>query len=212
MNMSGKKMAWIGKFALGGILIWLAGCASVPGKTGTEQVETMDDLVKRTLADLYKQHPEAKEKMAKAVGYSIMTNTITKIPIFGAGGGYGVAISLPGEERTYLQMWRFDIGAGWGARSIRPVLIFHDEKKFKTLIDGEWEFNLGAEASAKVGEKGAAGGGGGAKLVDPGFTPYTITDAGVSATATVGIIRTNPIRLKEVEPSPEAGKAPKEEK
>jgi hypothetical protein len=194
-----KLAAGTGLLVIGFATVWLAGCASVPGKTNAEQVETIDQLVQRTLLDLYKQYPESKENMAKSVGYSIMTNTITKIPLVGAGGGYGVAISLPGGEKTYLQMWRFDLGAGWGARSIRPVLVFHDENKFKELINGEWEFTAGAEAAAKVGETGAAGGGEGGKLVDQGYTPYLITDAGVSATATVGVIRTKPIHLKKAE-------------
>ena len=179
-------------------LVAMSGCASIPGKTGEEQAETIDALVERTLADLYKQEPKAKEAIATSVGYVVMSNKITKIPIVGAGSGYGVAITTRTGEKTYIKMARFDVGGGWGVRSVRPVLIFQDEKKFKDFIDGVWEAQAGAEAAAKVGETGAAGGAGSGDLPgNKGYSVHMITDAGVSATATAGIIRVKPVKLKE---------------
>ena len=76
-------------------------------------------------------------------------------------------------------------------------MIFQDEKKFKGFIDGVWKVQAGAEAAAKVGESGAAGGAGsgdapGAK----GYSIHIITDAGVSATVTMGIIHVSPVTLE----------------
>ena len=176
----------------------MSGCAGIPGATGGEQAETIDALVERTLADLYKQEPKAREAVANSVGYVVMNNKITKIPVVGAGSGYGVAINTRTGEKTYIKMMRFDVGGGWGARSVRPVLIFQDEKKFKDFIDGEWEAQAGAEAAAKVGETGAAGGAGSGDIPgDKGYVVHLITDAGVSATVTVGVIRVKPVTLKE---------------
>jgi lipid-binding SYLF domain-containing protein len=175
----------------------LSGCASIPGTTGEEKAETIDALVERTLADLYRQEPRAREEVANSVGYVVMNNKITKIPIIGAGSGYGVAINTRTGEKTYLKMARFDVGGGWGARSVRPVLIFQNEIKFKDFIDGEWEAQAGAEAAAKVGESGAAGGGGSSNIGDKGYSMHMITDAGVSATVTAGIIRVKPVKLKD---------------
>jgi hypothetical protein len=182
-------------FVLAAVLI--AGCATIPGKTGGEQIETIDALVKRTLDDLYKQFPNTKDEIAHSVGYVVMNNKITKIPVVGAGTGYGVAIDKKTGEKTYLRMSRFDIGGGWGARSLRPVLIFQDEQKFEKITHGTWSGNFGAEAAAKVGESGAAGGGGSGEVgKDKGYTTHVLTDAGVSATFTAGIIRVKPVRLK----------------
>jgi lipid-binding SYLF domain-containing protein len=180
------------------LVINLAGCATIPGTTGEEQAETINALVERTLADLYKQDPKTKGEIVNSVGYAIMNNKITKIPIVGAGSGYGVAINNKTGEKTYIKMARFDIGGGWGARSVRPVLIFQDEKKFKDFINGVWQAQAGAEAAAKVGESGAAGGAGSGDVPGKkGYSVYFITDAGVSATVTVGIIRVKPVKLKE---------------
>src|SRR5262245_61080501 len=152
-----------GRGALGAIVagaLLLAGCASIPGATRQEQLETTTDLVKRTLADLERQYPDAQAPLDSAVGIVVMSNKIVKIPLLGGGAGYGVAIDRAKGDTTYLKMGRFDIGMGWGARSVRPVMLFHDAGKFTKYIDGEWDATIGAEASAKVGEAGAAGGGG----------------------------------------------------
>lgn len=175
----------------------LAGCASIPGKTGPEQAVTIEELETKTLADVQKLHPNTTEELAAAVGYVIMNNKLTKIPIVGVGGGYGVGVDKRSGERTYLKMSRFDIGAGWGARSVRPVLIFHDSTKFAKYVDGEFDASIGAEASAKVGESGAAGGGAGEPAnKDLGYTSYLITDTGVSATASLAIVRVKRVKLK----------------
>jgi lipid-binding SYLF domain-containing protein len=176
----------------------MAGCVSIPGKTGEEQVQTIDELVEKTLSDLYKQDPKTREAIASSVGYAVMNNKITKIPLVGAGSGYGVAIETATGERTYIKMVRFDVGGGWGARSVRPVVIFQSEEKFKDFIKGVWDVQAGAEAAAKVGEAGAAGGAGSGDLPgNKGYTIYFITDAGVSATVTAGIIRVKPVKLKD---------------
>lgn len=179
------------------LMVGMSGCAGIPGKTGDEQAETIDALVERTLGDLYKQEPNTKAEIVNSVGYAIMSNKITKIPVVGAGSGYGVAINDQTGEKTYLKMVRFDIGGGWGARSVRPVLIFQDEKKFKSFTDGVWEVQAGAEAAAKAGEVGTAGGAGSGDLPgNKGYSIHLITDAGVSATATAGVIRVKPVKLK----------------
>jgi hypothetical protein len=176
----------------------LSGCATVPGETREEQVQTIDELVERTLSDLYRQEAETRQEIADSVGYAIMINTIMKVPLVGAGRGYGVAVNNRTGERTYLRMERFDLGGGLGARSERPVVIFQQELKFKDFIDGTWSANAGAEAAAKVGEAGAAGRVGSGDLPgDKGYSVHLITDAGVSATLTVGVIRVKPIKLKE---------------
>jgi len=186
-----RLLAAVGAIMLAGA----SGCASIPGNTGEEQAENVDALVERTLADLYKQDQATREAIAGSVGYAVMSNKITKIPFVGAGAGYGVAIETATGKKTYLEMTRLDVGMGWGARSLRPVAIFTDAKVFKDMTDGEWEAQAGAEAAAKVGEGGAAGGAGGGPG-KKGYTLHVITDAGVSATATAGVVRLKPMKLK----------------
>ena len=176
-------------------IIYTASCATIPGDTGEQQAIEIDSLVTRTLADLEKQEPKTKDEIAQSVGYVIMNNKLTKIPLVGVGAGYGVGVDTRTGERTYLRMRRFDIGAGWGARALRPVMIFQDEEKFRKYVDGEWDATIGAEATAKAGDKGGGGGGSGS-AGQGGYTSYIITDTGVSATASLAVMRVKKVKLK----------------
>ncbi|MEY8213966.1 MAG: hypothetical protein RPR97_05715, partial [Colwellia sp.] len=167
---------------------------SIPGETKAEQIQNIDELVDNTLTDLYEQNPKARAQIKNSVGYAIMNNKITKIPVVGAGAGYGVAVNNKSQRRQYIQMVRFDVGGGWGARSVRPVIIFTDEQVFNDFIDGMWSANAGAEAAAKVGDVGTSSGADTGN--DKGYITYMITDKGVSATVTAGIIRVKAITLK----------------
>jgi lipid-binding SYLF domain-containing protein len=191
-----KSLTLIG-FSLLFPVVGMSGCASIPGKTGEEQSEAIDALAERTLKDLYKQEPKSKEEMGNSVGYAIMKNKFTKIPIVGAGSGYGVAINNKTEEKTYLKIVRFDIGGGYGLRSVRVVLIFQNEKKFEDFINGVWTARAGAEAGAKVKDEAVSGIAGNDNLPsDKGYTIHFIIDEGASATVTVSLIHVKPIKLK----------------
>ena len=86
------------------LLVGIQGCSSIPGESGEEQAESIDSLVERTLADLALQQPGTTDEIASSVGYIVMSNKITKIPIVGAGSGYGVGINTASGEKTYLKI------------------------------------------------------------------------------------------------------------
>lgn len=181
------------------LVLALAGCASVPGATREEQVRNADRLLEQALADVQRRHPASREELARAVGYVVMDNTVTKIPLVGGGQGYGVAVERATGRKTYLRMGRFDFGAGWGVRKVRPVLIFFDPDKFRRFIDGRFEVRLVAEAAAKVGGTGAAGATTGRQGDGTGYAGYLLTDAGMSASWVLGFIRVTPVRLRDAD-------------
>ncbi len=180
------------------VALLLVGCAAIPGASRQQQLQNVEQLLQRSLADVEQQHPQAREELARAVGYAVMDNTLTKIPVFGAGQGYGVAVERVSRQKTYLRMRRFDFGAGWGVRHVRPVLIFFDAEKFQHFIDGDFELRLAAEAAAKVDAVGAAGAVDGARK-ESGYSAYLLTDAGISATWALGFIRVKPVSLKDAD-------------
>lgn len=182
-------------------IFMLGSCAVVPGTTKEEQVHTIEDLHAQTLQALYAQYPQAKAQIEKSVGYVIMENNSLKIPIFGGSKGYGFALNRSTHERTYLRLNRFDVGAGWGVRQTRPILIIYNQEKFDDFISGKWIFTSGGEAAAKAGDIGVAGGGNVSDISSTDsekiYDFYLLTDAGVSATITAAVIRVSPINLKE---------------
>jgi len=191
-----KSLTLIG-FTLLLLVVGMYGCASIPGETGKEQSEAIDALAERTLKDLYKQEPKSKGEISNSVGYATMNNKFMKIPIVGAGSGYGVAINNKTGEKIYLEIVRFDIGGGYGARRVRTVLIFQNEKKFKDFIDGVWSARAGVETGAKVKDEAVSGVAGSDNLPgDKGYSIHFIIDEGASATVTACLIHVKPIKLK----------------
>jgi lipid-binding SYLF domain-containing protein len=176
----------------------VTGCASIPGKTPTEQIASLEKLHVETLDQLYREHPEAREQIKKSAGYVIMDNSVVKIPMFGAGSGYGIAINRIKKTQSYVKMLRLDIGWGGGARHVRPVLIMYDQKEFESFVKGKWIFNSGGEASAKAGDTGSAGRASSDKLeTEKTYDFYLLTEAGVSATFTAAVIHVRDVKIEE---------------
>jgi len=176
----------------------MAGCTSVPGDSPKEQITTIETLHTQTLEELYKEHPEARAQIERSAGYAIMDNSVVKIPFFGAGSGYGIAVNRVTKKKTYIKMVRFDIGWGGGARHVRPVLIVYDQKAFEDFVKGKWIFNSGGEASAKAGDVGSAGRASSEQLETKKiYDFYVLTESGISATFTAAVIHVHPVKIEE---------------
>ena len=76
------------------------------------------------------------------------------------------------------------------------VLVFHDLNKLRDLADGKWHAGATAEAAAKAGDVGAAGSGNTSDLLKQGYSTYVLTDAGISGTATVSVLRAQPYSIE----------------
>ena len=176
------------KLALAFLLVLPLGCRSVPGDTVEEKRAHIDAWVEETLEMLYEEHPQAREQIEQAPGYLVVSQRVVKIPFFGGGGGYGVLVDRDRDRRMYIKLNRMDVGGGWGARNLRVILVIHKPKLLKKAGKSHWSFGGGAEASAKSGESGAAGGMGTGQT-GKDYTIYELTDEGVSVTWTLHALR-----------------------
>ena len=98
------------------VLLWtlvIAGCAKVPGTSHEEKIGVLEEVHDKTLEELYRDEPNAREQITRSAGYAIMDNSIVKVPLVGGGSGYGIAVDNATGRHTYLKMVRFDFGAGW---------------------------------------------------------------------------------------------------
>ncbi|GKS59363.1 hypothetical protein YTPLAS18_28900 [Nitrospira sp.] len=177
------------------VLLMLGACAGGLFGTKDEKRAYFEELEKDTLAELVKQHPQAEHELAESVGYAVAEKKVVKLPLVGGGGGAGVVVEKATHKRSYLRIPEIQFGAGWGGRAEKIVLIFQDIEKLRDLADGTWRAGVQAEAAAKAGDVGAAGGGGTGDLMKKGFTTYVLTDAGVSATATIAVMRAQPYSI-----------------
>ena len=123
--------------------------------------------------------------------------TETKFPIIGTGSGYGVAIHTRTEEKTYLKISEFELGAGLGRKNVRFVIIFQDQAEFNAFATGFWKLKRSLGASSRSTDAGAIAGTENRKgSARRGYSVHYITASGASATATLGIFRARPIKLE----------------
>lgn len=177
------------------LVITVAACAGglVGGKD--EKLAYFDSLETETLAQLMKEQPGTEQELAQSVGYAVIEKRVVKVPVIGAGGGAGVVVEKASGKKSYLRVPELQFGLGWGGRSEKVILIFQDIEKLRSLAGGMWKAGVAAEAAAKAGDIGAAGGGGTGDLMKKGFTTYVLTDAGVSLTATIAVLRAQPYSI-----------------
>ena len=166
---------------LGALLF--SGCAKLSVDEKNSARAKIDLMAETTIKELIKENPAIEEELSKAKGYAVINWKVTKVPVFGAGGGEGVIVDLRSNERVYINVSRFDIGGGWGARSYKNLVITQDETILDKAKSGNFKFEAGAEVSA-----GTAAAGGGSDALNKKITTHVLVDGGGSATATVRVM------------------------
>lgn len=177
------------------LAITVAACAGGLVGSKEDKLAYFESLEKDTLVSLVKQQPGTEQELAQSIGYAVIEKRVVKVPVIGAGGGAGVVVEKASGKKSYLRVPELQFGWGWGGRAEKVILIFQDVEKLRDLADGMWKAGVAAEAAAKAGEIGAAGGRGTGDLMKKGFTTYVLTDAGVSATATIAVLRVQPYSI-----------------
>jgi lipid-binding SYLF domain-containing protein len=165
----------------------LFGCATVPAGEREAKRAELDAMAAATLARAFEAHPESREILERSIGYMVIDMKITKIPVFGGGGGLGVVVDRRDETRSYLKVSRFEIGGGLGAQAYKVIVLFQDDKLLNRVKSGAWYYDAGADLAA-----GAAGTEGRTQGSTGGFEVYRLNESGAVATVTVRVARAKP--------------------
>jgi lipid-binding SYLF domain-containing protein len=162
-----------------------AGLFSAKGDSVEEKRAEVRKQRDEILAKLYATHPEAKEKIEKAVGYGAFNNKNMNLFLLSTGHGYGMVVDKGGKE-AFMAMGALGGGVGLGYKDLSVVFIFKNADVMKKFVESGWQFGGEADAAAKAGDKGAAASKEAA--ADTGanvFEIYQMTDTGVALQATV---------------------------
>jgi lipid-binding SYLF domain-containing protein len=130
-------------------IVILAGCGPKGNLTIAEKRQVVIDMEKETLERLYREAPETKEKIQKAVGYGTFSNANVNLILVSAGGGYGSVIDNTTGKRTYMKMALGGVGLGLGAKDYRVVMIFRDKATLNKFLESGWDFGAHADAAEK---------------------------------------------------------------
>ena len=174
-----------GALALG--LSILLGCAGMTPEEEEAKRAELDQMGEQTIAALMSSEPDAQEALDSSVGHAVIDMTVTKIPWFGAGGGFGVIVDKRTNTRSYVKVSRFEVGGGLGAQKFKVIIFFSDEKLLDTAITGTWHFDAGAEAVA-----GTAAAEGGVAQKGEGYRAFKIVQGGAVATVTIRVAVAQP--------------------
>ncbi|MFC7420692.1 YSC84-related protein [Iodobacter arcticus] len=155
--------------------------SSVEQKTPTERRAMIDHATQETLAQVYKQFPNAKSQIAKASAYAVFRTGGFQAMFVGIGGGDGVAIAA--GKRTYMDMLQGKLGIGLGAKETREVWVFTSNEAYNKFISSGWSASGEAGAAAKAGKAGVQIAG--AKHLAKDVFVYQFTENGLTAEATV---------------------------
>lgn len=178
------------------------GCAGGLVGSKEEKLAYFDSLEKDTLTRLVNEQPGTEQELARSVGYAIIEKKVVKVPVVGAGGGAGVVVDKASGKKSYLRVPELQFGWGWGGRAERVILIFRDAEMLRDLAAGTWNTGSEAELAVKAGDMGAAGAIGAAEsdamadLMRRRVRTYVLTDAGISATVTIGVLRAQPYSIE----------------
>ena len=136
----------------------LFSCATGPLSKSekTQQQDSVRDMANKTLSDLFKTHPAAKDAIAKAPGYAVFSDFGFKVMFLGGAGGSGVAVNKARKQEIFMKMAEFQPGLGLGAAKFRLVFIFETLDAFDNFVTSGWEAGANAMASAKTKTQGGA--------------------------------------------------------
>jgi lipid-binding SYLF domain-containing protein len=165
------------------MIISSTGCGPRGNLTIAEKRQVVIDMEKETLERLYREAPETKEKIKKAVGYGTFSNANVNLILVSAGGGYGSVVDNATGKRTYMKMALGGVGLGLGAKDYRVVMIFRDKATLSKFLESGWDFGAHADAAAKAGETGGELSGEGDVI--SGIEVFSMTETGLALQATV---------------------------
>jgi lipid-binding SYLF domain-containing protein len=161
----------------------LAGCATSKGSTPEEKRQYSLKMRDEALADLYKEMPQVRERVAKAAGYGAFSNIGTNVIFVSTGGGFGVITDNATGKTTYMKMGELGVGLGLGVKDFRAIFVFYDKGAMEKFITSGWEWGGEADAAAKTGDQGGAVSAAG--NLNKGVEVYQITKNGIALSATV---------------------------
>jgi hypothetical protein len=161
----------------------LGACTTIPVDERAAIRQEINQKVDETLTALVNLDPAFQASIDESVGYFVSNVSATKIPVVGGGYGIGVLYDKKEGSRTYMNVSRFDFGAGLGATKFRVLILFDDLDVMERFRMGTWSAGFGAESN--VGTRNA----GVYSSVGDGYSIHFSSEAGASAVLTARVIR-----------------------
>lgn len=174
----------INQCVLIGIVFLVTGCSNLDDEQRSIRRQDVNGMANNTVHNLIEQDGRLKKSFKESLAYLVVNMKVTKVPAVGVGGGEGLLLIKAEKKPIFYRVQRFDLGAGWGARSYKVLVLLHSQDVINKLKDGHWVFDIGGEASVgSAAMEGASSG------IIPEYSVHILSDGGVSASITARAIR-----------------------
>jgi hypothetical protein len=180
INTLKKNSGW---FTVLLVLVLLGSCRTIPLEDRAPARIAINDRAHETIEKLTDKHPGLRAEVNDAAGYFVGRVSGLKAPVVGAGRGLGVLYDQEKSSRTYMDINRFDLGAGLGKGSYRMLALFPEREALEKFKTGVWKGGLSAEAglsdtiTTTVSE------------LEAGLPVFILPEDGATITATARLVR-----------------------
>jgi lipid-binding SYLF domain-containing protein len=165
------------------VLLFLQACTSVPVAQRADKRAQLDQEAEETIVQMLEQDPDIQQELEQAAGYFVAQVSAANIAVIGGGQGIGVLVDKRSGDRTYLNVKRFEFGAGLGVRYFRVLLIIKEQAKLEEIRNG-WTFR-GVATNVAAGQKGSES----ISQAGEGLSVHILSDSGASIAATARMVR-----------------------
>lgn len=165
------------------MLTFLQACTSIPVAQRADKRAQLDMEAEETIVQMLQQDPAISQELDDAAGYFVSRVSTANLAVIGGGQGIGVLVDNQSGDRTYLNVKRFDFGAGLGVRYFRVLLIIKYHEKLEEFRSG-WTFR-GVATHLAAGNKGSES----TSQADEGLSVHILSESGASVAATARIVR-----------------------
>jgi hypothetical protein len=152
----------------------MTGCSSTLSLEEREaKREQIDQQSQEIVEQLRDKYPDIEEQINQSEGYVTISMSGVKVPVVGSASGEGVIYSQQENSRTYVEVTRYDLGAGLGAGGYRSLTLFDDIEQLHTVREGSLEMSIGGDWAVSDSSREAELFQGGADLP---YTTYLLYD------------------------------------
>ena len=138
----------------------------------------------KTLEELFKHKPEARDEVKKAVGYAVFDSSQINVVLFVGARGTGVLVDNATQTNTFMLATRAGTGPGIGYKDFRQVMVFKNKEVFDQSRKLGADVAASADATMKVSNTGTSTDM--SMSFNPYIATYQFTDSGVLLQANWG--------------------------
>lgn len=148
-----------------------------------EEQEAIRDMRSKTLQELYKLNPKAKDDVMNSEAVAVFSSLGMNLFLVSTARGGGIVRETKSGKETFMRMFSAGGGFGMGVKDFRVIFVFHSKNSYEKFLTSGWDFSGQGDAAAKAGEEGASVDV--AATVTQGTSIYQITENGLALQATL---------------------------